>query len=31
MSRDSRYEGLDSLIHAPSKPSTIVQPWKGRS
>jgi glycerol-3-phosphate dehydrogenase (NAD(P)+) len=31
MSRDSRYEGLDSFIHAPSKPGTVVEPWKARS
>ena len=31
MARDSRYEGLDSYIHAPSTPGSVVDPWKGRT
>ena len=30
MARESRYEGLDSLIHRPSAPGSVVQPWLGK-
>ena len=31
MARDSRYEGIDAFIHAPSQPRSVIDPFKGRS